>query len=122
MKTKFRHTHILSLIFSILIIGFSTSLNAQTESEPERIYIKIEIKGMACPYCSFGMVQELKKVVGVGNVEIEFKEGLAFISTPMYQNPTKESLEKIITEAGFTVGEIEFSDKPFKRTKSKKKK
>ena len=98
---------------------FSTTIKAQTKSEQERVYIKIEIKGMACPYCAFGMEKELKKVSGVENVEIELKEGLAYISTPINQKPSKESLEKIIVNGGFTVGEIEFSDKPFKIKETK---
>jgi len=59
------------------------------------------------------MEKELKKVAGVDDVEIELKAGLAYISTLIKQQPTKESLEKIITDAGFTVGKIEYSSKHF---------
>ena len=102
--------------FSTLLICFmfSTTIKAETKTDQERVYIKIEIKGMACLYCAFGMEKELKKVAGVENVEIELKEGLAYISTPINKKPSKESLEKIIVDGGFTVGKIEFSDKPFK--------
>lgn len=93
--------------------------NAQINSVQQRVYIKIEIKGMACPYCAFGMEKELKKIAGVDNVEIELKEGLAYISTPIEQKPTKESLEKIIVDGGFTVGKIQFSPNPFERTETK---
>jgi len=107
--------------FSILLLCFmfSTTIKAQTKTEQERVYIKIEIKGLACPYCAFGMEKELKKVAGVENVEIELKEGLAYISTPINQKPSKESIEKIIVNSGFTVGKIEFSDKPFKIKETK---
>lgn len=107
--------------FSILLMCFmfSTTIKAQTKTEQERVYIKIEIKGMACPYCAFGMEKELKKVAGVENGEIELKVGLAYISTPINQKPSKESLVKIIVDGGFSVGEIEFSDKPFKIKKTK---
>ncbi len=101
--------------FSILLISFmfATTIKAQTKAAQSSVYIKIEIKGMACPYCAFGMEKELKKVAGVENVEIELKEGLAYISTPTNQKPSKESLEKIIVNGGFTVGKIEFRDHPF---------
>ena len=97
------------------------STNAQVETDQNRVYIKIEIKGLACPYCAFGMEKELKKVSGVENVEIELKTGMAYISTPIEQKPTKENLEKIITDSGFTFGEIEFSDKPFAKAGLKKR-
>ena len=95
MKTKIRHTRILSLVILILTFSLSISANAQIDNEKVRIYVKIEIKGMACPYCAFGMEKELKKVAGVENVDIELKVGLAYISTPIKQKPTKKSIEKI---------------------------
>lgn len=59
--------------------------------------MKTEIKGMPCPYDAFGMEKELRQVTVVDKVEIELKKGLAYISTPISQKPTKESLEKIIS-------------------------
>ena len=113
MKTKIRHLHLFGFTIFLLCMGHFTSLNAQTGSEQERIYVKIEIKGMACPFCAFGMEKELKQVAGVDKVEIELKKGLAYISTPLSQKPTMENLEKIITDSGFTVGKIEYSSEPF---------
>ena len=105
--------NIVALVFSLFFLSVTT-INAQ-ENIQKRVYIKIEIKGLACPYCAFGMEKQLKKVSGVDdNVTIELKEGLAYISTPLDQKPTKEILEEIITNAGFTPGEIIFSEVPFK--------
>ena len=120
MEQNFRYKNIHFLAVLFLTTCFSTHLLGQTVIEQERIYVKIEIKGMACPYCAFGMEKELKKVAGVENVEIELKEGLAYISTPINQKPSKESLEKIIVDAGFTIGEIEFSTSPFRSKKDVK--
>jgi len=119
MKQISNNTSIFGFLITLLFFALSASLNARSNQTEERVYIKIEIKGMACPYCAFGMEKELKKVAGVENVEIELKEGLAYISTPISQKPTKESLEKIIIDGGFTVGEIELSDNPFKIKKTK---
>ena len=109
MKHKFKYT---GLLFLSLFFLFTSSINAQIKEE-KRIYVKIEIMGLACPFCAFGMEKELKKVAGVDDVEIELKAGLAYISTPIEQRPTKERLEKIIADAGFTVGKIEYSSKQF---------
>lgn len=112
MKKLLKISHLFSLTFALLFFSLFSSLRAQ-EKEQQQVYIKIEIKGMACPYCAFGMEKQLKKVSGVKNVTIELSEGLAYISTPKKQKPLKESLALIITNAGFTVGKIEYSDKPF---------
>ena len=115
MKHKLKYT---GLLFLSLFFLFMASINAQIKEE-KRIYVKIEIMGLACPFCAFGMEKELKKVAGVDDVKIELKAGLAYISTPIEQKPTKERLEKIITDAGFTVGKIEYSSNPFAIKESK---
>ncbi len=118
MKTKFTH---FGLILSIFFLGFTSIIQGQTTTkQQERVYIKIEIKGMACPYCAFGMEKKLKEISGVNNVEIELKEGLAYISTLKEQKPSKESIQDIILNAGFTVGKIFYSNTSFVREKTKK--
>ena len=101
----------------LILLASNSLVNAQIKDETARVYIKIEIKGLACSYCAFGMEKELKKVSGVKEVYIELKKGLAYISTPMDQKPSKEDLTKIITDAGFTAGTIEYSDKQFNKEK-----
>ncbi|HFA52120.1 MAG TPA: heavy-metal-associated domain-containing protein [Bacteroidetes bacterium] len=115
------------LAFTVSVIIFtafsSISANAQNQAQTdnERVFIKIEIKGLACPYCAYGMERELKKVSGVEDVDIELKTGMAYISTPISQKPSKEELTKIVDDGGFTAGGIEYSDRPFEIKKKKKK-
>ena len=66
------------------------------------------------------MEQKLKEISGVNHVEIELEEGLAYISTLKEQKPSKESIQNIILNAGFTVGKIQYSDTPFVRKKTNK--
>jgi len=103
-KTK-RAIQIICVFF--LIIIFNTSSKAQ-----ERInitYIKIEVDGLSCPFCAYGLEKELKKIAGSDSVMILLKEGEAIMKVPNSQIPTKESLEKIVIDAGFTPRGITFS-------------
>lgn len=103
--------------YHILLLLLFTSfckISGQTQSVAETVYIMIEIKGLACPYCAYGMEKELKKISGVDNVTILLKKGQAYISTPILQKPTKPDLKKIIIKAGFTPGKIEYKTTPFK--------
>jgi len=122
MKKLFKTIPFTAFIFAVLLLG-QTTVKAQSKSD--HVYIKIEVNGMACPYCAYGMEKELKKVSGVDNVKIQLKEGLAYIATLKKQKPLKESLALIITNAGFTPGKIEYSNKPFvikdDKTKEKEK-
>ena len=118
MKTKIITRYIILLIcsfFSLSLSAQSDQTTDQTEISPssDRIYIRIEIKGLACPYCAYGMEKELKEISGVEKVDIELKTGLAYISTPTEMKPSAEDLEKIIVNAGFSVGKIDYQDIPF---------
>jgi copper chaperone CopZ len=110
------------VLFMMLFLSFSTEIKAQNsdKQQQEQVYIKAEIKGMACPYCAFGMEKKLKEISGVSNVTIELKEGLAYISTLKKQKPNKEDIQNIILNAGFTPGKIMYSDTPFVKKEVKK--
>ncbi len=84
----------------------------QQSISSDTVYISIEIKGMACPYCAYGMERELKGLTGVDDVDILLVEGRAYIQTLEVNKPTEASLAEIIKNGGFTVGEIVFSNKP----------
>jgi copper chaperone CopZ len=111
MKKLFKTVPFISFVFVLLLFGQNLTVKAQNKTE--RVYIKMEVNGMVCTNCAFGMEKELKKVSGVKSVKVLLKEGLAYISTLEKQKPLKESLALIITNAGFTPGKIEFSHKPF---------
>ena len=110
--------------FSLVLVLFSTiSLNAQDmpQAEKELVYMKIEVKGLACPYCAYGMERELKQIPDVKDIYIELKTGMAYIATPADKKPTKEELTKIVDDGGFTAGEVEYSDHPFEIKKKKRR-
>jgi len=110
MKKLFKTIPFTAFLFAVLLFGQTT---VKAQSKTDHVYIKIEVNGMACPYCAYGMEKELKKVSGIDDVKIQLKEGLAYISTLKKQKPLKESLALIVTNAGFTPGKIEYSYKPF---------
>ncbi|MCF6222440.1 MAG: heavy-metal-associated domain-containing protein [Flavobacteriaceae bacterium] len=113
-----KKTNLLAVFF-MFIFFVQSNLNAQNTNSDDKVYVKIEVNGMACSYCAFGMEKALKKVSGVDNVAIELEEGMAYISAPKSQKPQKENLSLIIQKDGFTPGIIEFSDQPFKKDDTK---
>ncbi len=110
----------LSIMATVLVV-LGSSMLAQ-EADTSRIYIKMEIHGLACPYCAFGMEKELKRISGVENLEIHLEEGLAYMSLPASQVPSEEDLGKIVTDAGFTLKQIDLSKEPFSKVSGVKKK
>ncbi len=110
----------LSIMATVLVV-LGSSMLAQ-EADTSRIYIKMEIHGLACPYCAFGMEKELKRISGVENLEIHLEEGLVYMSLPASQMPSEEDLGKIVTDAGFTLKQIDLSKEPFSKVSGVKRK
>jgi copper chaperone CopZ len=109
--------------FILLVFALFAVENTYSQDQTnERVYVKIEIKGMACPFCAGGMARELEKIAGVEDVDLSFEDGIAFLSTPIEQKPSKEDLIRIVEDAGFNVGEIFYQHKPFEKDKRKIKK
>jgi len=111
MKNTVRQLGLLTFLL-LFSIGHSTLLNAQTDDQ-EVSYVKVEVKGLACPFCAFGLEKKLKETEGVETINIDVEEGLTYLSVLNSKKPTKETLEKIVIDAGFTVSSIVFSEKPF---------
>lgn len=119
MKTLLKTGLITLLTFTTFLLS-TTNVNAQTKSETDKTYIKIEVDGLSCPFCAFGLEKKLKQVAGSKDVLIHLEEGEATMSAPKDQKPTKEELGKIVKDAGFTPKEITFSKTPFKIKKDEK--
>jgi copper chaperone CopZ len=111
MKQKFKQAGLVVLVL-FLFITAKTTVNAQ-DAKQEFTYVKIEVKGLACPFCAYGLEKKLKDVDGVKNIKIDVEEGLAFLSANKSQRPTIEILKKIVIDAGFTPSNIEYSEIPF---------
>ncbi len=110
MKNTVKHTGL--LVLSLIFFFSLSTTNAQTSSN-EITYVKVEVKGLACPFCAYGLEKKLKELKGIETIKIDVEEGLAYLTTLTSQKPTKETLEKIVTDAGFTPSSVVFSKKPF---------
>ena len=102
--------------FSIIILLFgimSLSNLASAQEATPVIYIKIQVDGLSCSFCAYGLEKNLKKVKDVKDVFISVKEGYSTFNVPKELPPSEEELKTIVKDAGFTPREITFSDKPF---------
>ena len=113
MKKIIKFNGLVSFVIILLSFLFTTTTNAQTTQTEKTSYVKVEVKGLACPFCAYGLEKKLKEVEGLDVIKINFKEGLAYLSTSAATKPTKDELTKIVKDAGFTPGEISFSEEAF---------
>ncbi|MBM3105865.1 heavy-metal-associated domain-containing protein [Pseudomonas sp. V1] len=71
----------------------------------QRQVIEIEVRGLTCPFCVYGLSQNLNKVPGVDKAEVDLDARRARIQLSPGQTPNIEQFKAIIRDAGFTPGE-----------------
>jgi mercuric ion binding protein len=104
---------ILSLLTFFFNIAVGTAVSQEQEEQEERTYVKIQVDGLSCPFCAYGLEKKLKEVEGAKDIYIDVKEGYATLNVLKETQPTHEELEKIVKDAGFTARAIDFSETPF---------
>ena len=108
--TKLTGFSLLIALISLLFTGYTAFAQ---EGKEITTYIKIEVDGLSCPFCAYGLEKNLKKVEGVKDVFISVEGGFATFNVPKDHQLTEDELKKIVKDAGFTAREVSFSDKPF---------
>ncbi len=89
-------------VFIVLMIAmlFSSSVGWAKEG------ITVEVKGLSCPFCTFGLEKKLKQLPGAEKVTIRVNEGKAEIDLAEGKKITKEQVEQAVKESGFTPGHV----------------
>ncbi len=103
------------VLLFLLFAALSNPSIAQSKETDSKKYIKLQVDGLACPFCAYGLEKKLKALEGAENFNLDFKKGLATLEIPSTTKVTKEELKQIVSDAGFELKSVEFSDKPFKK-------
>ncbi len=101
---------IIKISVIILALGFSASLAQSNE-------VKVRVDGLSCPFCAYGLEKKLNDLDEVDSIFIDFEKGLVVIQVTDSENISEEEIRVRIEEAGFTPGEIVFTDKNEKSDK-----
>lgn len=84
-----------------------TLLSAPVPSEARIESATVVVEGMACPFCAFGIEKRLKKVGGVGSIEVNLGAGSAALTASDGASIDVSNIPEAIRKAGFTPGTIE---------------
>jgi len=66
----------------------------------------IQVDGLSCPFCAYGLEKNLKKVDGIESVEIDMKTGKATLTIKSDMQVDDEALRQAVKKAGFTARRI----------------
>ena len=94
------------VIFSFVILFFLFSPMASYAKQR----IMVEVAGVSCPFCAFGLEKKLKQLPGAEKVVIKINEAKAEIEVADGKEITRGQIEQAVKEAGFTPGKIEIKE------------
>lgn len=115
--TRLKFLKKILLIIFLITSFYPNNSFAQSKYETQRRYIKLQVDGLACPFCAYGLEKKLKAINGAEGFFIDIKNGSAFLDVPESTKISKVEFKKIVSDAGFSLKDIEIADKPFKEKK-----
>lgn len=87
----------------LLTVGLALSLAALAGSPR----YALGVKGLACPFCAYGIEKHLRKLEGVEAVEVDVAGGRVLVTMDGDADLTRERAEQAVDRAGFTLAAFE---------------
>ena len=87
-----------TIIFVLIsVIGFS-GLHAQEKFDK----FEIQVDGLGCPFCAYGLEKKFKEFKGIKQVKIEIETGNFTFAYPTEKKLSLEDVEHQVEKAGYT--------------------
>lgn len=84
-------------IIFLLILGLATPGAAWAD-----LHYTIQVDGLACPFCAFGIEKRFRQIDGVKKVLTNLEKGRVYVLTDDDVQFTDEQLTRLFETAGFT--------------------
>lgn len=95
-----KYSAILVLIASLL---FSINVDAQSKKKnKERDQFSVQVDGLGCPFCAFGLEKKFKELKGIKDLVIEIETGVMDFSYPTSEALTMDKVAQQVKDAGYT--------------------
>ena len=95
------------IIIMILLVGFSATVTqAQSENRELKGIVKVQVDGLSCPFCAYGLEKKLKKIDGVEKIEIDVENAFVLLTIADEKSVMEKLIREKVNDAGFTPREI----------------
>ncbi len=89
----------------LFIVAVLLCLSASVFGADETV-LEIDIEGMTCPFCVYGLEKELGKLTEVEEVLISLKSNKARLILKEGAHIDSDTLREVVLTVGFTPGEV----------------
>lgn len=86
-------TQILSGLFGLLLV--QSAFAAGTHYE-------IQVDGLACPFCAYGIEKKLKTIDGASKINVDLDKGVVSVDAAEGKELSEENIKKLFHDSGFT--------------------
>ena len=90
-----------NLIIIIAVLAFSLNSN-NVNAQSDRDQIEVQVDGLGCPFCAYGLEKKFKEFKGIKDVKIEMETGLFNFTYPSEKEMTLKQVESQVDKAGYT--------------------
>ncbi len=92
--------NIIVICFAILFsVTNNLHVTAQSKTMDE---FTVQVDGLGCPFCAYGLEKKFKELKGIKKVKIEMETGMMNFLYPMDKVLSIEQVEKQVEKAGYT--------------------
>jgi len=86
-------------IFALALLLPATAFAAQTQYQ-------LQVDGLACPFCAYGIEKELTRTEGLESIDIDINAGTITVTMAEGATMSKAQADQIVKDAGFTLREF----------------
>ncbi|MGB0839438.1 MAG: heavy-metal-associated domain-containing protein, partial [Chitinophagales bacterium] len=95
---------IITIVACFLVL--QTPANAQEKNNDRDKFI-VQVDGLGCPFCAYGLEKKFKEFKGIKHVKIDMETGIFNFSYPTEKALTVKKVEKQVELAGYTPVRVE---------------
>lgn len=112
MKTKFIIITIISLILVMnadLFAQKKKKKRKRKKNQTEQVemdLIKVQVDGLGCPFCAFGLEKKLKEIEGLRELTIDMETGITSCEIPSYHQLTVDDVLMQVEQSGYTPRDV----------------
>ena len=91
----------LKLVFSVLLIGVLSLTMSFVKAEHTNI-VEMEVQGMTCPFCVYGLKKKLEKLPDIKQADVSLKENKVRLTLEPGVKLNEGLYQETIKNSGFT--------------------
>jgi len=97
----------LSPYLGVGMVVFTLFVSAVAAQELANPTYQIQVNGLSCPFCAYGIEKQVKAIEGVEDITLDLKAGLLTVTMEEGGVLDQATASKAVEAAGFTLGSFQ---------------